>query len=264
MIPRSTTFFKYQSGTPDDDESTTTVDESKLSETPDRGWVEVTGSGNLDFRSVFATSSGAEVLPNVTGISTDDGNITFTLAPTDKDSPPSLWDLGLISAKGNENTDTGTAEASVNWTFGIVVANNFEGIWADYDIVIGGVDGVEAVQEDLGADSPRRSTRYPQSLFVDGGIMDVGGDIDGFRAGNAFMSASKGTIYASNINKIKVGGDLTIRGGITTLDDGDIGPITAGKNVEIGSKIMAENVGLISASDGNVSFSSKGYLVLDR
>jgi hypothetical protein len=246
-------FFEYQSGTPDNDESTT-VDESKLSETPDRGWVEVTGSGTLDFHSVFATSSGAGVLPNVTGISTDDGNITFTLASTNKDSPPSLWDLGLISAKGNnENTDTGTAEASVNWTFGIVVANNFEGIWADYDIVVGGVDGVEA---DGDASPPVVGVTE-----VLGGIMKVVGDIDDFHAGNAFMSASTGTIYASNINKIKAGGDLTIRGGIT-LDDGDIGPITAGKNVEIDSKIMAENVGLISASDGDVSISSGGYFVL--
>ena len=130
-------FFEYESGTPDDDESTTTVDESELSETPDRGWVEVTGSGTLDFHRVFATSSGAGVLPNVTGISTDDGDITFTLA-TDKDST-SLWDLGLISAKGNEGTDAGTAEASVTWNAGIIVANNFEGIWADYNIVVGGV-----------------------------------------------------------------------------------------------------------------------------
>ena len=91
--------------------------------------------------------------------------------------------------------------------------------------------------------------------------MKVGGDIDDFHAGNAFMSASTGKIYASNINKIKAGGDLTIRGDIT-LDDGDIGPITAGKNVEIDSKIVAENVGLISASDGDVSISSGGSLVL--
>ena len=253
-------FFEYESGTPDDDESTTTVDESKLSETPDRGSVEVTGSGTLDFRGVFATSSGAGVLPNVTGISTDDGDITFTLAPTDKDSAPSLWDLGLISAKGNENTDTGTAEASVNWTFGIVVANNFEGIWADYDIVVGGVDFVAAVEIDQNAMPPITEV-VPAIPNVDGGIMKVGGDIDGFHAGNAFMSASTGTIYASNINKIKAGGDLTIRGGIT-LDDGDIGPITAGKNVEIDSEIMAENVGLISASDGYVLIGSGGFLNL--
>ena len=92
--------------------------------------------------------------------------------------------------------------------------------------------------------------------------MKVGGDIDDFHAGNAFMSASTGTIYASNINKIKAGGDLTISGGIT-LDDSDIGTsITAGKNVKIDSKIVAENVGLISASDGNVSISSGGSLDL--
>ena len=66
------------------------------------------------------------------------------------------------------------------------------------------------------------------------------------------MSASTGTIKAGNINKIKAGDDLTIGGDITLTDSG-IGPITAGGNVEINAEIVAENVGLISASDGNFS-----------
>ena len=95
-------FFEYESGTPDDDESTTAVNESDVSKTPDRGWVEVTGSGSLIFNGRFATSSGEGVLPNVTGISTDDGNITLNATI---DSSRGLWDLGLISAKGNERID---------------------------------------------------------------------------------------------------------------------------------------------------------------
>ena len=116
-----------------------TVDESDVSKTPDRGWVEVTGSGILDFNSKFATSSGEGVLPNVTGISTDNGNIT--LNSRYRFLPESLGPRShLGQGQRKYHSDTGTAEASVFWTVGIVVENNFEGIWADYDIVVGGVD----------------------------------------------------------------------------------------------------------------------------
>ena len=227
-------FFEYESGTPDDDESTTAVNESDVSKTPDRGWVEVTGSGSLFFNGRFATSSGEGVLPNVTGISTDDGNITLDATIG---SSRGLWDLGLISAKGNERIDNkamdfGIAGASVIWTAGIVVANNFEGIWADYNIMVAGA-------------------------------IAVTGDIDSFHAGNDFMNT--GMIEAGNINKIKAGGNIMISAGGITLtdsDSGSIGPITAGGDVQIDAPIVAKNVGLISATAGDFSILTGGLLTL--
>ena len=128
--------------------------------------------------------------------------------------------------------DFGIAGASVFWTAGIVVENNFEGIWADYNIMVGGA-------------------------------IDVTGDIDSFHAGNDFTNTQM--IEAGNINKIKAGGNIMISAGVITLtdsDSGSIGPITAGGNVEINAPIVAKNVGLISATAGDFSILTGGLLTL--
>ena len=48
-----------------------------------------------------------------------------------------------------------------------------------------------------------------------------------------------------------------------TLTDSGIGPITARGNVDINAAIVAENVGLISASDGNFTIGAEGFLNLE-
>ena len=199
--------FEYESGTPDDDPDTTTVDESAVSATPDRGHITVASGGNLVFNGTFVTSSGKGVLSNFDGVSTDDGDITIDDIVGNSSG---VWNLGLISAKGKEVAEV--LKASV-WVDRIEVENDFEGIWADYDISISGG-------------------------------MIVGGDIDGFHAGNDFRITGTITAHGS-LGDMTAGDDIFIDGNVTA---NGIGNITAGDEIAVtGSFVESKN----TAGDGS-------------